>query len=111
MKKILVLILALLASLLISCGVTEPKETSKDDTPVDFEVPSLPTNPKPFNDLSASEIVAEIKIGWNLGNTLDANPNETSWGNPLTKKSNIDAIKAAGFNAIRIPVSWSRHVD
>jgi endoglucanase len=70
----------------------------------------VPDAPKPFNDVSASDLVANIKIGWNLGNTLDA-PNETAWGNPKTKKSNIDALKAAGFNAVRIPVSWSHHVD
>jgi endoglucanase len=98
MKKIF-LILALLTALLISC---------KSDNPVLSEVPD---DPKQFRDISASELVAEIKIGWNLGNTLDADPDETSWGNPKTKKTNIDAIKAAGFNAVRIPVSWSHHVD
>jgi endoglucanase len=72
---------------------------------------AAPDDPKPFDNISAQELVANIKIGWNLGNTLDADPNETAWGNPMTKKSNIDAIKAAGFNAVRIPVSWSHHVD
>nr|AGS53979.1 glycoside hydrolase family 5 [uncultured bacterium contig00288] len=33
---------------------------------------------------------------------------ETVWSNPVTTKANIDAIKAAGFNAIRIPVSWTK---
>jgi endoglucanase len=57
---------------------------------------------------SAAGFVAKIKIGWNLGNTLDAHPsNETSWGNPRTTKAMITAIKEAGFNTIRIPVSWS----
>jgi endoglucanase len=97
MKKIF-LILALLTALLISC---------KSDNSV---LPEVADDPKQFRDISASELVAEIKIGWNLGNTLDA-PSETEWGNPMTKKSNIDAIKAAGFNAVRIPVSWSHHVD
>jgi len=103
MKKIFISVLALLAALLISC---------KSENSV---LPGVPDAPKPSGDITAettaSELVANIKIGWNLGNTLDANPDETSWGNPKTKKSNIDAIKAAGFNAIRIPVSWSHHVD
>jgi len=110
MKRIFISVLALLAALLISCNSEKPIST---DVP-DYEassVPVLPVEPKPFRDISASELVAEIKIGWNLGNTLDADPDETSWGNPKTKKSNIDAIKAAGFNAVRIPVSWSHHVD
>jgi endoglucanase len=109
MKKIF-LILALLAALLISCNSEKPSSTEVPDYD-SSSVPTLPENPKPFRDISAIDLVAEIKIGWNLGNTLDANPNETAWGNPMTKKSNIDAIKAAGFNAVRIPVSWSHHVD
>jgi endoglucanase len=33
---------------------------------------------------------------------------ETAWYNPVTTKANITAIKNAGFNAIRIPVSWNK---
>jgi len=31
-----------------------------------------------MRDISAIDLVKEIKIGWNLGNTLDA-PTETAW--------------------------------
>nr|ABW39335.1 glycoside hydrolase family 5 [uncultured bacterium] len=71
-----------------------------------------------FRDITAAQLVAEIKIGWNLGNSLDAhngfpaNPTvdqmERGWGNPATTKANITALKNAGFNAIRIPVSWTK---
>lgn len=106
MKKRLVFsVFALLTALLVSCNSGAPKSSEFP------ELPTLPADPKPFNDIPATTLVANIKLGWNLGNTLDADPDETSWGNPKTKKSNIDAIKAAGFNAIRIPVSWSHHVD
>ena len=87
--------------------------------------PQTPEAPQPFNDITASQLVANIKIGWNLGNTLDATDYgegwlsktatiqqlETAWGNPVTTKANITAIKNAGFNAIRIPVSWDKAVD
>lgn len=63
----------------------------------------------------AQKFVRKIKVGWNLGNTLDAIGttinSETGWGNPKTTKKMIKDIKAAGFNAIRIPVTWSGHVD
>jgi endoglucanase len=108
MKKIFILFLALLTAFLITCKKDDPLPPGEYD---DFEVPAFSDDPIPSDDISASELVAKIRIGWNLGNTLDANPNETSWGNPMTRKSNIDAIKAAGFNAVRIPVSWSHHVD
>lgn len=55
------------------------------------------------------QIVKEMKLGWNLGNTLDGNPTETSWGNPVTTQAMIDAVKAAGFNTVRIPVTWQSH--
>lgn len=55
----------------------------------------------------AMDTVARMQPGWNLGNTLDAIPNETSWGNPLTGKPLIDYIKAQGFRSIRIPVTWA----
>jgi endoglucanase len=76
------------------------------------------SNPGTFNDITASQLVANIKVGWNLGNSLDAytgfgaNPTvtqmEMGWGNPVTTKAMITALKNAGFNGIRIPVSWTK---
>lgn len=57
------------------------------------------------------EQAANMAVGWNLGNTLDALPNETSWGMPLTTKDMIKAVHSAGFKTIRIPVSWGNHVS
>jgi len=48
--------------------------------------------------------------GWNLGNTFDAQPNETSWGNPEPTQAMIQAVHAAGFNTMRIPVTWTDHI-
>ncbi|HEX3855241.1 MAG TPA: glycoside hydrolase family 5 protein [Polyangiaceae bacterium] len=48
--------------------------------------------------------------GWNLGNTFDADPKETSWGNPETTQAMIQTVKAAGFNTMRIPVTWTDHI-
>ncbi|MCR4579463.1 MAG: glycoside hydrolase family 5 protein [Treponema sp.] len=69
--------------------------------------------------LSSIEFAKKLVIGWNLGNTLDAtdsNTNygagtETSWGMPKTTAEMLDAVKAAGFETIRIPVSWHNHVS
>lgn len=62
---------------------------------------------------NAAKIAADIKVGWVLGNSLDCynvTKAETGWGNPVTTKSMIDTVKAAGFNAVRIPVSWTDHI-
>lgn len=69
-----------------------------------------------IRDISSMELIGELTAGWNLGNTLDATggntvASETSWGNPVTTKEMMDTVKAAGFNIIRIPVTWARHID
>jgi endoglucanase len=63
-----------------------------------------------MRDITSMALVKEMKLGWNLGNTMDANPLETSWGNPKTTKAMIDVVKAGGFGTVRIPVTWNTHV-
>ncbi|WBO61429.1 cellulase family glycosylhydrolase [Streptomyces camelliae] len=60
---------------------------------------------------SAQSVVAAMQPSWNLGNTLDAFPTETSWGNPLTTKAVFDTVRAAGYRSVRIPVTWSSAQD
>lgn len=69
---------------------------------------------------TAFEITEDMGLGWNLGNSFDAyNGNfetmglesETCWGNPKTTNEMLDAVKAKGFNTIRVPVTWYQHVD
>ncbi|MFD8126036.1 cellulase family glycosylhydrolase [Streptomyces mirabilis] len=57
----------------------------------------------------ATAAVAAMQPGWNLGNSLDASPEETSWGQPRTTKALLDSVRAQGFKSIRIPVTWSDH--
>ena len=59
----------------------------------------------------ATTIAQQIKVGWNVGNSLESLPGETGFGNPLITPQLIAAAKAAGFNAIRIPCSWDIHAD
>src|SRR5688572_32726570 len=64
--------------------------------------------------LNASQLVADMGAGWNLGNSLEANingvPSETAWGNPTVTQALIDRVRAAGFKTIRIPVSYMAHI-
>ncbi len=60
---------------------------------------------------SASQVADQIRIGWNIGNSLEAIGGETAWGNPVVNQQLIDGVKAAGFNAVRIPASWDTHAD
>ena len=78
---------------------------------------------------TANEAVKNMGVGWNLGNTLDANSqtitditnvgywgqqdlsSETCWGQPYTKPELLKMMKEAGFGAIRVPVTWYNHMD
>lgn len=71
-------------------------------------------------DSTAVDFVENMKIGWVLGNTFDAYTDEnkademayeSDWSGIVTTKEMIDAVKAAGFETIRIPVSWHNHVS
>ncbi|MFF7794576.1 cellulase family glycosylhydrolase [Streptomyces sp. NPDC007991] len=57
----------------------------------------------------AMDAVAAMQPSWNLGNTLDAMPDETSWGNPKATRELFKTIRAEGFRSVRIPVTWSAH--
>ncbi|WNH11509.1 cellulase family glycosylhydrolase [Thalassobellus suaedae] len=76
--------------------------------------PDYNTNPIPADaagmSSTAVEIAANITLGWNIGNSLEATGSETAWGNPLVTKQLIDAVKANGFNAVRIPCSWNQYL-
>lgn len=74
-----------------------------------------------MRDISAMELVSEMNIGWCLGNTLDSTNDslditddpysfETAWGAQYTSQAQIDEVLDAGFNVIRIPVSWTNHI-
>lgn len=53
----------------------------------------------------------DMRIGWNLGNTFDAPEGETAWGMPMTSQAMIEKLKELGFQTIRIPISWHKHVS
>ncbi len=67
-----------------------------------------------FDDLNQSQIVTAMGAAWNLGNAMEASsngtPSETVWGNPTITQSFIQSIANAGFDTIRIPVSWLSYI-
>lgn len=86
--------------------------------------------PAEMRDITSTELVKEMKIGWNLGNTLDVcqadrngdgkldehaeegeEVDETLWGNVMTTPELFDKLKADGVNAVRLPVTWRDHLD
>ena len=93
-------------------------ETETEDAGV--TIPEVVIEPKEIPDTDGMAFVRNMKVGWNLGNTFDAITNaqkedelsiEWSWCGEKTTKEMIDAVKAAGFQTLRLPVSWHNHVS
>jgi aryl-phospho-beta-D-glucosidase BglC (GH1 family) len=64
-----------------------------------------------YSQLIPQEAILQMSRGINLGNSFDATPTETSWGNPLIQKYYFDDIVNAGFTCVRIPVTWKFHTS
>ena len=85
-------------------------------------LPEVTTDKYKVPEGDGMEFVKKLKLGWNLGNTFDATGTDTmtperelslesSWCGQITKLENLEIVKGAGFETIRIPVSWHNHVD
>lgn len=94
-------------------AATPTKVPDPTATPGPTEDPGPTPTPEPWvGGSEAAKIIANMTIGWNLGNTLDSQGSvETAWGNPMTTQEMIDAVAAAGFNTIRLPVTWYCRTD
>jgi len=75
-----------------------------------------------MRDMSSLQLAGRMGPGWNLGNSLEAIGRqpyawgstdfaETAWGNPKASQALFDAVRAAGFRSVRIPVAWSAYAD
>lgn len=89
-----------------SGGFTPADPRSGGPTPVDPGTNRSST----MRNITSLDLSKQMSPGWNLGNSLDATPTETSWGNPLVSQALLNAVKAAGFKSVRIPVTWTVHV-
>lgn len=90
-----------------SGGDTDPEPNPNPDPDPSSDDRALPGS---IRDITSAQLVAEMGIGWNLGNSFDVIARDkTFWGNPLPNKDIIDEVNALGFKTLRIPVTWSFH--
>lgn len=93
MKKISVLILALVA-VLTACEAQEQKSRPQDNEAIQFAL--------------------SMGIGWNLGNQMDAHYGgcsyEEGWGNKAATQQTFNGVAKAGYKSVRIPVTWMGHI-
>lgn len=116
MKRFLALALAALF-VLSACAFA-----SADNKGGDIVIPNVSyIKQYEIPDNAAMGFVKKMGIGWNLGNTFDANDDnwgsrdemqmEKAWVGVYTTREMIQAVHTAGFNTLRLPVSWHNHVD
>ena len=78
---------------------------------------------------TATQAVENMCVGWNIGNTMESNSGDTlnmwiehwtdrtpaayekAWGQPVIAPELIKLFKNAGFNALRLPVTWYPHME
>ncbi len=108
---------------LTSCNSNNQKNITKvgieETGKVNISILNLDSFDLPQND--GLKMVKNMKIGWNLGNTFDAVDcdefivdkldYESVWSGVKTTSEMIEMVKDAGFNTVRIPVSWHNHVN
>ncbi len=110
-----IMVVSILALLMLSgCSGQAKKESDTEAT--------KSTQQKGQTNVSGTnKILKNISVGWNLGNAFDSCVDgskrnvdgsylpsfyETAWGNPTTTQEMIDMVADAGFQAIRLPVTW-----
>lgn len=116
-----IIIVVLVLASLFSCARDKKssRETGNSETisanieksnfdSIEFEIKPDKSGMKYF---APGELVKDMGIGWNVGNSLEAIGGETKWGNPIITKRLIDSVKSAGFKSVRIPVAWSKFSD
>ncbi len=90
---------------------------------------AVPAKYTAMRDITTMELVRDMGIGINLGNTFEACPDwygddwikqwsegkpnnyETAWGSPVITKEIIQGMADEGFGVLRIPVAWSNMME
>jgi aryl-phospho-beta-D-glucosidase BglC (GH1 family) len=113
-KKISIALLTAVIMAIIAVALKATAKNSKREEPPITDKASIDDT-----SMTATDFIYDITVGINIGNALDScatdgsnngqhDPSyyETFWGNPITSKELVKAIHDAGFNTVRIPVTW-----
>lgn len=103
-----------------SSSVISSSSSSEKSSESSSQIPVETPKKSDLSEITGLELAQRIKVGWNLGNAFDASDctwvsdemlYESAWNGDMTAEQHIETLKQAGFNAVRIPVSWHNHVS
>lgn len=111
------LITIFLLAILTTCNGIEKNITNTKNTDQNTEWDTEWEKYLIRDNLTTQNLVEEMGIGINLGNTMEAcgdwingttiNDYVRAWGSPVVTEELIAGYAKAGFNSLRIPVAWS----
>ena len=118
-RKTLILPVIFLVSLCLFFSCTNNTSTSEEENSTKSNITIDNGDTIVITDTAtAAEIVKDMGIGINLGNTFDScnctwitdgkvSSYETAWGSCIITEDIIKGYAAEGFRSVRIPVAWS----
>lgn len=106
-------------------AIADKSDTEKKEkqTPETEKEPFKLVDDSDFENMHSLQLTKVMGNGINLGNTMEAcgaawmgynakpTAYEQSWGQPVTTKEMFEAMKATGFDSVRIPVAWTSTMD
>lgn len=115
-------------TMMCACGSGDNSKADKaNSSAADSAGKQDKSQPGEMRDITSMELCKEMKLCWNLGNTLDVcnadrdsdgnidenseKVDETLWGNVMTTPEIFETLKDQGFNAVRIPITWRDHLS
>ncbi len=106
------IVTAILVSITFSNFVASCASDWDEETKYEFDFVNNDNYEIDATDLP--DFIGDLKLGWNLGNALDAHnngmANETACGNPKITQAIFKGVKQAGFDIVRIPVTYLGHI-
>lgn len=136
LKKVIALMVVCVIGLeMMGCGIAETRQAGeshradietveRSGSERETEAAGQDTDLKADTHEMADSAVQNMRIGWNLGNSLDATGSwilqytegnvesfETAWGNPVTPPTLMQKLKSLGFHSVRVPITWNYHFD
>lgn len=114
--KICLMTVAVMFSTLFftSCSEKESNDGNKSSSGIESE---NSRDKNAMRDITTRQLVYDMGIGINLGNTLDTTGSwiggksisdyEKGWGSPIITEEIIKSYAEAGFRTMRLPVTWS----
>ncbi len=105
--------LLVLFLVMYSCSTSDTDDADgiekieREDEVPEGEAPEALQDIGVIRNITAKALVADMKPGWNLGNSFDVRSSDkTLWGNPLPTTALVDAVYNRGFRTLRLPITW-----